>query len=973
MAFRNGVFAWSARAAWFLWASLSLVAFGAAADRVPVWLPTSVDIDVLSDWADLYYNGLTGRLVGVGAEALPGVEAMGGVRIGIDDAEALYVFLVEDAARADFEPPSRVLLRSGHELLVATPGEAPRLTAAARTQLTGLQQPVLIPRTPIVWPETETPQRGGMREVDPLIQQMVDALTTANYMVTWEALEDFVTRYTYAPQNELATQWILDQFLSFGLDAEFHYYNQSGQKRNVIATLPGVVDPTQVVYITAHLDATSDTPNSCAPGADDNGSGTAAVIEAARVLSQFLFQYTVKFACFNGEEQGLVGSGAYVNDIALAGEDVIGAFNMDMIAYRGTDPAPPDMIIYTNSGSQHLALTLEDAANTYTPGLLDPIVLVESISASDHASFWAHGYDAILAIEEEAWGSDFCPWYHTCEDLVYRYPQDYVLHCARANLAAVATTALPVNPEGPYVVLTGTEPDDDASGASNGDGDGLLNPGETIELTVTLRNVGTDAATNVSGELASESGSVTIVSSTSSWSDIPAGGEAACLSSFVFEIAGTALDGEALAFTLTVTHDSGSQDLSMQFNVVAPRLAYYFHRLDDAATGNHNGVLDPGEVVRLPVSLANSGGKNAADVQAILSSGSAYVTVLDDEAGTESVPMNDHAELSPAYRVQIAGDAPIGERLELDLAITAGSGYLAESGFTLKVGTHFFDDAQADGAWSLGVAGDDASTGQWVRVDPNGTTYDGQPCQPEDDHTADPGTDCFVTGQGAPGGSAGSADVDGGTTTLMTPIFDLTSLGEARVTYWRWYTNDLGNNPGEDTWLVQVSADGGNAWVDLERTTASANLWQEKTFLIEEFITPTNAVVFRFVASDLGSGSLVEAAVDDFEISGTLGPVAVEANTTPLVLRLGAAVPSPLRHAARIPLEVPEAGHVALKLYGVDGRLVRTLVDGHLNAGKIAVAWDGRSDAGLRVAPGIYFYRLEASDRQLVRRLVVTR
>ena len=56
-------------------------------------------------------------------------------------------------------------------------------------------------------------------------------------MPTWQALEDFVTRYTYAPESELATQWLLDEFLAMGLEAEFHLYNQDGVRRNVIATL----------------------------------------------------------------------------------------------------------------------------------------------------------------------------------------------------------------------------------------------------------------------------------------------------------------------------------------------------------------------------------------------------------------------------------------------------------------------------------------------------------------------------------------------------------------------------------------------------------------------------------------------------------------------------------------------------------------------------------------------------------------
>ncbi len=952
-------------------ALVGLVLPAAAAEQIPCWVPISLERESLPVGTELYYTGLSGRVVGVDAAEIDGLVAAGGEGIELREGDVLYVFFVEDAARAEFEGPARVVRRSDHEVLVLTSGDAPRLTEASRDDLRGIQQPVRVELDPIVWPEVGSAPQALPREENPLVTDMVNAFTIENFMPTWQALEDFVTRYTYAPENVLATQWMLDEFLAMGIDAEFHYYNQSGQKRNVVATIPGVGDPSRIVYITSHLDATSSTPETCAPGADDNGSGTAAVIEAARVMSQYLFEYTIKFACFNGEEQGLVGSAAYVADIAQAGEDVVACFNMDMIAYRGNDPAPPDLIIYTNSASQWAAAALEDAIQTYRPGLIDPVVLNEAIGASDHASFWDHGYHAILAIEEEAWGGDFCPWYHTCEDLIYRYPQDYVLHCAQSTMAAVAVTALPVNPEGPYFVLGGTLVDDDAVGNSNGDGDGQVNPGESIELYVTVRNIGTAAATNVSGELSTASGSVTITTSNASWNDVPMGGEGTNLTAFVFDVAGTALDGEALGFTLMMTDDTGNRDLALNFTVAAPDLAYYFHRLEDAATGNANGLIDPGETIVLPVSLFNGGGKDAADVEAVLSSGSAYVTVTQGDAGTATIVTDSAEELSPGYEVSISGAAPVGEVLDLDLSITAGAGYVTASAFKVKVGTAFYDDLEANGAWTLGAGDDDASTGLWVRVDPNGTTYDGQPCAPEDDHTPAPGTDCLVTGQGEVGGSAGGADVDGGKTTVTTPTLDLSAVNEARVAYWRWYTNNLGNNPNEDYWVVQVSNNGGGAWTDLERTTASNNAWEEHSYLISDYVPVTNQMVFRFIASDEINGSLVEAGVDDFEILGLLEPVAIDDVTLPMALRLGAARPSPLSRGTTIALALPARVNVTLRLFDVGGRLVRTLVEGPLDAGLHDVAWDGLNDIGDRVAPGIYFYELETGAERLVRRLVV--
>jgi murein tripeptide amidase MpaA len=167
------------------------------------------------------------------------------------------------------------------------------------------------------------------------------------------------------------------------------------------------------------------------------------------------------------------------------------------------------------------------------------------------------------------------------------------------------------------------------------------------------------------------------------------------------------------------------------------------------------------------------------------------------------------------------------------------------------------------GAWTVGVPGDNATSGVWTRVDPVGTI-----AQPEFD-TTENGTLCFVTGQGSPGGSAGAADVDGGSTTLLSPIFD-GSAPETHIRYDRWYSNDLGGAPNSDSMPVQISNDGGASWTNLEVVTENANAWVTRTFRLADVIAPTASMRVRFVARDLGSGSLVEAGIDGFEVF-TLG------------------------------------------------------------------------------------------------------
>lgn len=938
------------------------------------WLPRPASPDRLSPVPETYFEGLFGFVVGVAPEKTPTLTAAGGLAFDMAQGETLYAFLLEDAERAAFEAPTRVLVRAGREVFVATTGEVPRLTAESDRALTGLKQPVridLVPRASRTSRADRIELPAPSRDVDPFIEGLVSEVSTATYVPLWQALDDFETREVFQPGNLASSQWMLEKFQSYGLSAAFHYYAQTGQKRNVVATMPGSVDPTKVVYICGHFDSTSPTPATCAPGADDNATGTAAVLETARILSQYLFQYTIKFVCFNGEEQGLLGSAAYAAEMAAAGENIIAVYNCDMIGYRGTDPAPADLVIYTNTASQSVATILADAITTYVPGQIEPIVIVEALTGSDHASFWTHNYKAVCSIEDEAWGADFCPWYHTCNDRIEQYPQDYVISCTKANLAAVALTALPINPQSSYLVLGSSTLDDDTVGGSNGNGDGIANPGETVELWATVRNVGLRTASGVTGTLTTTTPGVTILNVTAPWADIPMGGQETNATALRFQVAATVTDGALLSFTLSMTDSSDTQPLQLQYTTASPRLAHYWHQVNDITTGNGNGVVDPGEMILVPITVSNRGSQGAQTVTALATSGSAHLVVLDGTATVASIPSGGSSDLSPGFTFVVSPDVTTGELLVVSLAISTAGGYQTVSSFKLKVGSAVYDECEAEGPWSLAASGDIATSGLWVRGDPVSTTSGSQQCQPEDDHTAAPGTDCYVTGQGAVGGAIGATDVDGGTTTLTTPLLDVSRIVGARVTYWRWYTNNLGSSPNLDPWVVQISGDGGTSWVNIENTIVSANSWTQKSFLVSDFLTPTSQMRVRFIANDIAPGSIVEAAVDDFELSGTCTPVGIGGESPMAVLSLEAPRPNPSMNGTHLLFALPGAGPVSLQVFGIDGRLVRTLVRGARPAGEQEVVWDGRNGTGRPVAPGVYFCRLTAGRRVLSQRMVV--
>ncbi len=286
-----------------------------------------------------------------------------------------------------------------------------------------------------------------------------------------------------------------------------------------------------------------------------------------------------------------------------------------------------------------------------------------------------------------------------------------------------------------------------------------------------------------------------------------------------------------------------------------------------------------------------------------------------------------------------------------------------------------FDAESGNGGWVIGDPGDAATTGIWENADPQHVNYNGTTMQPEDDHTVDPGSYCFVTGPLA-GTGAGDYDVDGGCTTLYSPVFDLGAFDRAFVSYWRWYAEDGFST--DDDWVVEVTDDG-NAWVELERVSGMANSWQRVAEEIGAYVNLTGSVQFRFLACDLNNGGLVEAAIDDFGIETLIADLtALPGDDAPQhwSLQLSQSRPNPFHPGdgpVTLRFSMAKAGPATVQVYDIAGRLVRTLAEGGQTAGEHSLHWDGKDDAGYNVSSGVYFYRLQTGGEQVSKSLVLIR
>jgi hypothetical protein len=245
----------------------------------------------------------------------------------------------------------------------------------------------------------EARQAAPMRAPAAFVQHLVDSVDPARLRPSLERLVAFGTRHSAASGFTEASRWAQAQLAELGYRTRGQQVAVSGgTSRNVIAERAGHgAGNRRIVLITAHLDSINleGDPSAAAPGADDNGSGSAGLLEIARVLRAHRSEGDLRFILFGGEEQGLLGSKRYVASLGKRGRSrIIAIVNMDMVA--SLNAATRSVLLEGAPVSESVMGKLGSAAATFThlhvETSLHPF-------ASDHVPFIDAGLPAVLTIE----------------------------------------------------------------------------------------------------------------------------------------------------------------------------------------------------------------------------------------------------------------------------------------------------------------------------------------------------------------------------------------------------------------------------------------------------------------------------------------------------------------------------------------------------------------------------------------------
>lgn len=274
-----------------------------------------------------------------------------------------------------------------------------------------------------------------------LILDIILQLNQSLYLKYLEELVEFGPRRTGTPACHDAGIYIYEQFKSMGIEAQYHNWSYGGESGSVIeGTLEGINETSDEIYIIcAHYDSVTGSP-----GADDDGSGTAAVLVAADLLSRNAVNHTVKFVAFDGEEQGLLGSHEYARVASQNGDNIVGVLNGDMIGFAISAYDGSNIKIHENTESNWITVFTDNISELYDEYIGLNIIPSGSSSGSDHYSFWQYGYDSIFYFEY-----NFNDYYHSPEDTIEHMNISYATNCSRLMIATLATLAQAVIPSKP--------------------------------------------------------------------------------------------------------------------------------------------------------------------------------------------------------------------------------------------------------------------------------------------------------------------------------------------------------------------------------------------------------------------------------------------------------------------------------------------------------------------------------------------
>jgi hypothetical protein len=851
---------------------------------------------------------------------------------------------------------------------------------------------------------------------NPLIQAMLDSVSTDSIFANLERLVSFHTRHinsdTSSPDTGIgaARNFILSKFQRYaagssgGLQASFFVFPATvcgvfnPQHKNVLATIPGTLTPERHFIVSGHMDSRN--INNCdpqvfAPGANDDGSGTAVSLEMARVLSQFAghLESTLSMMAVTGEEQGLIGSSAYA-DWALANNlRIDGMITNDIVGnIRGCeDPACPggNFIIDSTSvrhfsgppatsSSRQLARYIKLKAEQYVTEVPWKVNLIPALDrpgrGGDHIPFFENGYAAVRFTEphENGDGSGNNGQQHNGMDSLQFVNIPYVARIVKTNMAGLACLAMaPATPAAPITVqdvgngtdlllswtVTNNEPDFAGYRIAWRHPDSLsyqqiVAAGNVTQFTLTGLTpeqpvyLGYSALDNHGNESIF---SQEVLATPAAIPAAPQGFDATSTAAGVQLTWEPNRELDLAGYTITRTDPNSivqeflldASAVSFFDNTLQPHLLYRYHIVARDLSGNQSA---PSATVRGQLPTHDLG-----------------ILILDaTRDGPGGNPLFPTDEMVDSFYdnilagFNIAGQWDIADSLQLGLALS--DAHMAPYSTVIlhsdvRLPTHKIAEDTSALRKFIQNGGRMAMSGWQLLFSVADNALPLKMFQPGDfvydymkiDTAASATSIDFRGADPAPGaGSYPAVTVDsakiptfGGNLNAMEIFQSLTGGPQTEAVYtYRSSQQPPSQFHGQPVALRHISSDLGIIVFDLPLYY----MWEAEA-----------------------AGAITSALIELGEVTG----IEDGSPEPPAISRqfdLGQNYPNPFNPATVINYQLPDLSRVILTIYNILGQKVKTLVNQKQSPGSYTVEWDGKDEAGKVVSSGVYLYWLRATS-----------
>lgn len=548
--------------------------------------------------------------------------------------------------------------------------------------------------------------------------------------------------------------------------------------------------------------------------------------------------------------------------------------------------------------------------------------------------------------------------------------------------------------------------DDDSNGQSSGNGNGIPNPSETIELEVDLYNYGQSVtAYGVSAVLISESSFMTVTRDTADFGDIAPGEAVAADQPYLINVVADAMNGAQVDLILNVSDNSGNSWSSLiQVTIEAAQFEVDNVTIQD----NGNGQIDPGEVFQMYLSVSNIGDNIITGASAILRTADDQVAIYDSQAVFgDCAPGGSFENSGDTFLLSVDSEVYIGHLINFTIEFSGAGPQNSATAFNQVVGTVSSDDPIGPDSYgyycfdNTDVTYDDHPTYDWIDIDTQNWPY----IQTPDDEVVVLALPFSVTYYG-------------------DTYDEISVCDNGHVAMGRSWWNAWDNTPipAPQNAAAMISA----FWDDLKYSSYSSmgpriyyhhddingyfiiaydNAWDDEVYRYETFeiiildnaVWPTetgddeiiiqyydvnnpystsvgicspdrrDGIQYLFNNSYTpGAATLVDGRAIKFTTGSTYSTDVDKAVNIPADFALSRSYPNPFNAVATIEFSIPKSEDVRLEIFNLLGQNVKTLIDGRLDAGTHRILWNADDQAS-----GIYFYKLRAGEFEKTRRMTL--